>query len=243
MANRSFSIGLLKEFQISIFGTILLCLIYSCSNSNTNNSQVDNSICEDKNRQKEIEDSINTKIKTEEEERRRLIEESKADSLANIEDSLKAMKVLDLMKKFKIKKDEFSNNIWYEHKSSPRFRNSNGFYFYFGVNEDLGVCALRMVLQYYDDDWLFIKNIIFSIDGENYQYVPEDMKRDNSGGYIWEWFDEAIDPQSDLVQALSNSHSVKIKLNGSDYYDIRTLNQRQIQAVKETYELYTLLKY
>ena len=147
------------------------------------------------------------------------------------------------MKNFTIKKDEFSNNTWYEHKNSPRYRNSNGFYLYFGVNEDIGVCALRMVLQYYDDDWLFIKNIIFSIDGENYQYVPEDMKRDNSGGYIWEWFDEPIDPHSDLVQALANSHSVKIKLNGSDYYDTRTLNQKQIQGIKETFELYNLLKY
>ena len=241
MANRSFNIGLLKEFQISIFGTILLCLICSCSN--TNKSQVDNSICEDKNRQKEIEDSINTKIKNEEEKRISLIEKTKADSLAHIEDSLKAMKVLALMKNFQFKKDEFSNNTWYEHKNTPRYRNSNGFYFYFGVNEDIGVGALRMVLQYYDDDWLFVKNIIFSIDGDNYKFVPEDMKRDNSGGYIWEWFDEPIDSQSDLVQALANSHSVKIKLNGSDYYDIRTLNQKQIQGIKETYELYNLLKY
>lgn len=243
MANRSFSIGLLKEFQISIFGTILLCLIYSCSNSKTNNSQVDNSICEDKNRQKEIEDSINTKIKTEEEERISLIEKAKADSLTHIEDSLKAMKAIALMKNFQVKKDEFSNNTWYEHKYSPRYRNSNGFYFYFGVNEDIGVGALRMVLQYYDDDWLFVKNIIFSIDGENYRFVPKDMKRDNSGGYIWEWFDEIIDPQSDLVQALANSNSVRIKLNGSDYYDIRTLSHKQIQGIKETYELYNLLKY
>ena len=69
------------------------------------------------------------------------------------------------------------------------------------------------------------------------------MKRDNSDGYIWEWFDEIIDPQSDLVQALANSNRVRIKLNGSDYYDIRTLSQKQIQGIKETYELYNLLKY
>jgi len=230
-----------KVFQIVLFETILLFFICSCSNANR--SPVDKPTVEDNIIQKKIDDSIEAENIAAEEERIRLIEKSKADSLAHIEDSLKAMKVLALMKNFKIKKDEFSNNVWYEHNNSPRYRNSNGFYFYFGVNEDIGVGALRMVLQYYDDDWLFVKNIIFSIDGENYKFVPEDMKRDNSGGYIWEWFDEAIDPQSDLVQALSNSHSVKIKLNGSDYYDIRTLNQRQIQAVKETYELYTLLKY
>ena len=237
----NFNIKILNVLQIALFETILLIAICSCSN--TNSSPVKNSKVEDNNIQKESKDTIEDNNKTAEEERIKLIEESKADSLAHIEDSLKAMKVLALMKNFKIKKDEFSDNVWYEHKNSPRYRNSNGFYFYFGVNEEIGVGALRMVLQYYDDDWLFVKNIIFSIDGENYKFVPEDMKRDNSGGYIWEWFDEAIDSQSDLVQALANSHSVKIKLNGTDYYDIRTLNQKQILGIKETYELYNLLKY
>ena len=99
-----------------------------------------------------------------------------------------------------------------------------------------------MVLQYYDDDWLFVKNIIFSIDGETYLFSPEDMKRDNSDGFIWEWFDEPIDYQSDLIQALISANSVKIKLNGSNYYDTRTLSSKQLVALKETFELYNLLK-
>ena len=236
----NYNINILKVFQITLFGIILLFFICSCSEKNR--SPVEKSVVEDSTRQKESEDSIEAKNKAEK-NRERLIEEAKADSLAHINDSIKAMRVLSLMRNFRIKKDEFSNYIWYEHKFSPRYRNSNGLYFYFGVNEDVGVGALRFVLQYYADDWLFVKNIIFSIDGENYRFVPEDVKRDNSGGYIWEWFDEAIDPQSDLVHALANSHRVKIKLNGSDYYDIRTLSQKQIQGIKETFELYALLKY
>lgn len=84
--------------------------------------------------------------------------------------------------------------------------------------------------------------MIFSIDGEAYFFSPEDMKRDNKGGYIWKWFDESIDYQSDLVQALINANSVKIKLNGSDYYDTRTLSSKQLIALKETFELYDLFK-
>lgn len=230
---------IINKFPKSFWGVLFLMLLYSCNNGvNDNTSQTNN----DSLRAAHIQDSLETVKREAAEERIRKIELARKDSLKHLQDSINAIKVASLIKKFRISNDDFSTKIWYEHNNSPRYRNSNGFYFYFAVDENIGVGPLRMVLQYYDDDWLFVKNVIFSIDGEAYFFSPEDIKRDNNGGFIWEWFDEAIDYQSDLVKALISANSVKIKLNGSNYYDTRTLSSKQLVALKETFELYNLLK-
>ena len=228
-----------NSFSKSFLGVLFLMLMFSCSNGTSDNTSQTNN---DSLRTSYIQDSPETTKREAVEERVRLIEQARKDSLDHVQDSINAIKVVNLIKKFRVSKDDFSSKTWYEHNNSPRYRNSNGFYFYFAIDENIGVGPLRMVLQYYYDDWLFIKNMIFSIDGEAYFFSPEDMKRDNKGGYIWKWFDESIDYQSDLVQALINANSVKIKLNGSDYYDTRTLSSKQLIALKETFELYDLFK-
>ena len=229
----------INSFPKVIWGVLLLMIMLSCSNGTSDNTSQTNS---DSLRTSYIQDSIENVKREAAEERVRMIEQARKDSLEHLQDSINAIKVASLIKNFRVSNDDFSSKTWYEHNNSPRYRNSNGFYFYFAVDENIGVGPLRMVLQYYDDDWLFIKNIIFSIDGVTFFFSPEDMKRDNKGGYIWEWFDESIDYQSDLVQALINANSVKIKLNGSDYYDTRTLSSKQLVALKETFELYNLFK-
>jgi hypothetical protein len=97
--------------------------------------------------------------------------------------------IKELKKKFKIKKDEFNedNLVWYEPKSSPTYRNTNGFYCYFGTKNGIPT-SMRIVHQYYSDDWLFIGGYKFSIDDKAYSYIPTNMKTDNGdGGMIWEW--------------------------------------------------------
>ena len=150
--------------------------------------------------------------------------------------------IKELKKKFRIKKDEFDENnlVWYEPKSSPTYRNANGFYCYFGTKNGVPN-GLRIVHQYYSDDWLFIRQYKFSIDGKAYSYTPSDMKTDNDNG-IWEWSDEVVDSEiKEILNALINCKSAKIRLEGRQYYDTKTITATQIKSIKESIELYKLI--
>jgi hypothetical protein len=150
--------------------------------------------------------------------------------------------IKELKKKFRIRKDEFDENnlVWYEPKYSPTYRNANGFYCYFGTKNGIPN-VLRIVHQYYSDDWLFIRQYKFSIDGKAYSYTPSDMKTDNDSG-IWEWSDEVVDSQiKEILNALINCKSAKIRLEGRQYYDTKTITATQIKSIKETIELYKLI--
>ena len=150
--------------------------------------------------------------------------------------------IKELKKKFRIKKDEFDENnlVWYEPKSAPNFRNANGFYCYFGTKNGIPN-VLRIVHQYSADDWLFIQSYKFSIDGKAYSYTPSDMKTDNDNG-IWEWSDEVVDSEiKEILNALINCKSAKIRLEGRQYYDTKTITATQIKSIKESIELYKLI--
>ena len=139
-----------------------------------------------------------------------------------------------------IKKDEFSTSggSWVEPKSAPKYRNRNAFYCYFWVNDNNYPSNFRFVMQYEADSWLFIENCVFNIDGENVNYVPQKMQHDNNSR-IWEWFDDQIDIHSiHLIRKIANAKSVKVKLNGQQYYDTRTIKASEIASIKKTLEKY-----
>ena len=150
-------------------------------------------------------------------------------------------KTKDLLKSFRQKKDEFSNDnkIWYQPKSSPIYANANGIYCYF-CTENGVPSNLRFRLQYYADDWLFFKSVRFSIDGKAYEFAPMKTETDSGdGGYIWEWFDESLsDTDKDLIYALANAKSAKMKLDGRQYYKEKGITQEQINSIKKTLDLY-----
>lgn len=155
--------------------------------------------------------------------------------------SIDSAKIKEFEKSFRIKKDEFSNDNkkWYVPKSAPIYINSNGLYLYF--QSEKGVPSnLRFRLQYYDEDWLFFSRVLFSIDGKAYEYTPIRTERDcGDGGHIWEWYDEQVSKSDkDLINALANAKSAKMKLIGQQYYDVRTISQTQIKSLKKTLELY-----
>lgn len=150
-------------------------------------------------------------------------------------------KIKKLEKSFRIKADEFSNDNkkWYKPKSSPIYTNANGIYCYFQTENGMP-SNLRFRLQYYSDDWLFFKQVQFSIDGKAYDYTPLNTETDSgNGGYIWEWFDESLRASDkELINALANAKTAKMKLIGRQYYDTKNISQEQINSFKRTIELY-----
>lgn len=150
-------------------------------------------------------------------------------------------KIKTLEKFFRIKLDEFSstNKKWYKPKSSPIYTNENGIYCYFQTENGMP-SNLRFRLQYYAHEWLFFKKVQFSIDGKAYEYIPMETETDSgNGGYIWEWFDESVsESDKELIYALANAKSAKMKIIGRQYYDTKSISQEQINSFKRTIELY-----
>jgi hypothetical protein len=150
-------------------------------------------------------------------------------------------KIKELKQFFRVRKDEFSTTgkTWYEPKSAPSYTNRNGLYCYFQTENDMP-SNFRFRMQYYSDDWLFFSKVQFSIDGKAYEYVPTDTETDSGdGGHIWEWFDESVsENDKELINALANAKSAKMKLIGRQYFDVRNISQDQIKGIKRTLELY-----
>lgn len=160
---------------------------------------------------------------------------------STVESKVDSTKMKELIPFFEVKKDEFDpkGKTWYKPKSAPKYTNRNGIYLYFGVQEGK-VMALRFRVQYYDDDWLFFKKIQFSIDDNAYEYYPSNTETDcGDGGYIWEWFDEALTgSDKSLIYALVEAKSAKMKFIGRQYYDIKSISSTQITDMKRTLDLY-----
>lgn len=155
--------------------------------------------------------------------------------------NIDSSKIKDLIKYFDIKHDDFSTNnkTWYTPKSAPKYTNDNGIYCYF-LTIDNKPAVLRFVIQYYSDEWLFFSKVQFSIGDKAFEYIPTSTKTDSgNGGYIWEWFDEAITASDiDLLNALSNTDKAKMKFIGDKYYDIKTISPKQCLDIRRTLDLY-----
>ena len=165
--------------------------------------------------------------------------EENSDNL-NSTPQIDSTKINELRPYFNVTKDEFDPNglTWYKPKSAPKYTNRNGIYLYYSTSKD-GINPLRFRVQYYAEDWLFFKKIQFSIDSSAYEYVPRNTATDNGAGYIWEWFDEALNTSDkELINALANAKSAKMKFIGRQYYDIRNISKEQITDIKRTIELY-----
>lgn len=218
----------MKNIVLAFFA-LLAC--YSCMNS----AQV----AEKEQRERFVRDSI---------ERATFIQDSiervefVRDSIAKVEYNKSVITRCE--SKFSKITDEFSDIVWVRPKSAPKYRTSNAVYCYFGLTNG-NANIFRFVFQYYSEDWLFIKNMIFNIDGDNITIIP-DMETDcGYGGMIWEWCDEYVgsigNVSGEFIEKLANAESVKVRMNGSQYYDTRTLTSTQINSIKDAYEYYLAL--
>jgi len=163
------------------------------------------------------------------------VKDEKRDVYVNRDSIINAMS-----KELTLKKDEFDeyNRTWVYPKTKPKYRNQNAFYCYFQINSDKSVSNFRFVMQYESDDWLFINKCIFNIDGENIPFIPSKMEHDNNSR-IWEWFDEYISGKDAvLICSIADAKKVKVKLEGNQYSDTRTLKANEIASIKAILKYY-----
>lgn len=143
------------------------------------------------------------------------------------------------LKSFKKNEDEFEGSAFYSDPRTPKYANVNFIYPYIGKKENQ--YWLRLKFQYTSDDWLFIQNAILMIDGEKYT-VTGKWERDNNSD-IWEWLDlSAGENELYILEKLANSKDAKVRYEGRQYHDDRTITSKEKSIIKKTLEIYNNLK-
>lgn len=171
-----------------------------------------------------------------------LIDDS--NNTSSVTDEQKDSIIQSLHKNFVFKTDEFdsSDNYTVFPNNKPKYVNINKVYCYFTLYNKVS-SNLRFVIQYTADDWLFINEYVFNIDGSVYDYVPDNVETDcGNGGQIWEWSDQQVgETEQPLIDAIKSANKIKIKFVGKQYYDTRTLNSSEVYYLKETIKAFESL--
>ena len=124
-------------------------------------------------------------------------------------------------------------------------RDQNAVFFYFTAPSAAAPDALRLRIQYYADDPLNFRQAVFTIDGFDYTYVPEETPRRGkvTARTYWECSDQPLTrAHRDLVYALTHARWVRLKLIGADGVNhVKLLTSDQLRALADALNLYRLL--
>lgn len=144
------------------------------------------------------------------------------------------------LKNFNYNQDKFTGSTFFTHKKS-----GNRIKLYIGCNKEN--VYLRFVCVYEGSEWVFIKSIVFLIDGEKFEFIPSNSSRDviNSsvGVRVKERIDEAVNENDlKLMNAIANTkNDIDVRFEGEKIRDDKFLKKIAIHF-KETLELYDYLK-
>jgi hypothetical protein len=115
-------------------------------------------------------------------------------------------------------------------------------YMYIGV-PDKGDPFLRLKIRYYGDDWIFIKRYIIKIDDRPaISLLPSSsVSRDNSGGSVWEVFDEPASIHSNILNQIMFADNVTIRMKGDSNYEDVDLTREEMNNFGNIILLYRYL--
>lgn len=135
--------------------------------------------------------------------------------------------------------DAIDGITWMSHKGAPILGKYASLYFGTRDGSASGY-PIRLQVQYYGDDWLFVRSLTIKADGRTYELSGLDFKRDNSSGSIWEWIDIPVTDQEMLARWVS-SKEVVIRFHGNNYNSDFSQPQGQRNQMKEVYSAWTAL--
>lgn len=147
------------------------------------------------------------------------------------------------LSKMRVEKDNVEGITFYSDRSSPNFVNTTAFYAYIGTRGDKP--WLQLKIQYASDDWLFIESYTVKTDRRSFEITEKsygEIKKDHSGGKIWEWLDRHVGKHEyQMMEAVSNSKSATIRYRGKDYVKDKAITESQKTAFKNVLEAYKAL--
>jgi hypothetical protein len=127
------------------------------------------------------------------------------------------------------KKDEFKSIEWIQPKLEKNTYD-NTIYAYYGKDTS-SVYSPRIVIRYYGDDWIFWKKAIFLVDGETFNFIPEETPKRDNNTEVWETADSNLsDMFIEKFMAFKNAKSVKYRLEGEHVKDF-TLSKAKINSI------------
>ena len=159
-------------------------------------------------------------------------------------------KLLDeYLPKFNIHEDKVEGITWYFPKNMPQY-----------INERCYVTAMVAVqgnttwmcnrFNYTGNNWIFYNKIILSADGEKFEKDIGSFatKRDNSGGDVWEYYDEPlkINGAMDLdeiqfMAKIAYANEAIIRFQGDGHNYDYTVSSTYKQTIRDAIELYRAL--
>lgn len=181
------------------------------------------------------------RIFTETEKAAKAQADAKAQAKAQAEQTAKDLQAKAIMTKVSKKYDEIQKAAYYYANAFPADYFNSAVMLY-AVKPDNDSPTLYLKVQYHGDDWLFIQNYIFNVDGTNYQLKPNKVEKDNSDT-VWEWSVSPVNAEvMDIVKAVVNGKVVKIRYVGQQYYQDRTLTSTEKAAMQDVLNVYDLLR-
>jgi uncharacterized membrane-anchored protein YhcB (DUF1043 family) len=129
------------------------------------------------------------------------------------------------------KTDEIKGITWISHKSQPLLATYMSLYFG-TANGKADQYPLRMKLNYYSGDWLFVQGVTIKADDKIFTLNGLDFQRDNGGGHIWEWSDTAVSDQA-MLEKIINAKRVVIRFDGRQYYNDFVVPESQKEAMRD----------
>jgi hypothetical protein len=137
----------------------------------------------------------------------------------------------------RVKRDDIEGITWYSPEAASGYKTAT--YFYIGQKQS-GQPWLRWKIRYYGDDWLFIRRHRVKIDQHEAETLlpTKDIKRDNSGGSVWEIFDESAIEHAQLLNHMLAGSSAYLRMDGSEGYNDLTLDGVQLQRMRDVLLVY-----
>lgn len=135
--------------------------------------------------------------------------------------------------------DEITGITWVSHRNAPVLARHVSIYF----GSKKGSAAnypLRLKLEYYGDDWLFVRSVTVRADDKVYELGNLDFKRDHSSGFVWEWIDMPVRDHG-MLNHWMTAKRVVVRFNGDLYHNDFTLPQGQQTQLREVYQAWKVM--
>ncbi len=159
------------------------------------------------------------------------------------------------MATMEVEKDDIEAITWYSPilevekydlgRSTMHFRSSGyktAVYLYMGKKER-SVPFLRWKIRYYGDRWLFIRRYRIKIDQEEARTLlpTAPIKRDTSGGSVWETFDEPANKHAPLLNQMLASKTTYLRMEGTGGVEDIELGPEHLQRMRNVLLVYRYL--
>lgn len=144
-----------------------------------------------------------------------------------------------LMGRLAASRDDIEGITWYRSPAGADYKTS----VYLSIGKEDGKKPwLRWHIQYYGDDWLFIRDYRIKIEQQDAITLRPTAKIDHaiskSGGSVWERFVEDAEKHAHLLNQILASKSVKLRMSGTKGVNDIELSPDHLQQMRDVLLVY-----